>query len=359
MRWVRFLRFVVLLIGSLALSACALVNPPRLATRTAERDPSAPPVPPRDVHHITVMIYNIEGLPWPARKNRSGPLREIARQLSALHAEARAPDIVLLQEVFSAPAIRVARRSGYANAMPGPSVRDRRTLPPAAVDDAFIQSRRFFKGEKLGRLTHSGLYVLTDLPLVEWATDPFSRYACAGFDCLSNKGVMMARIAVPGGPTLDVFNTHLNSRGAAGVNRDRADAAHAYQLVESEAFVAAHRTRDNPLIYGGDFNMRRAEERHAIYEAVKGYEMAERHCARPNPQCTVVKSWDGDAPWMDTQDLQLFDDSATWEVRPIRIEAMFDTLFKGRPLADHDAVLVTYELRRRVLPAAVEQGAQP
>ena len=43
--------------------------------------------------------------------------------------------------------------------------------------------------------------------------------ACAGFDCLANKGVLLARIAVPGmAQPLTVANAHLNARKAAGVS---------------------------------------------------------------------------------------------------------------------------------------------
>jgi hypothetical protein len=38
----------------------------------------------------------------------------------------------------------------------------------------------------------------------------FARGSCAGFDCLSNKGLVFARIQVPGVPgTVDLFNTHI------------------------------------------------------------------------------------------------------------------------------------------------------
>ena len=53
----------------------------------------------------------------------------------------------------------------------------------------------------------------------------------------------------------------------------------------------------------------------------------------------------GDAPWMDTQDLQFFADGERLAVRPVRAEALFDGGASGPQLSDHDGFLVTYELR--------------
>jgi hypothetical protein len=47
---------------------------------------------------------------------------------------------------------------------------------------------------------------------------------------------------------------------------------------------------------------------------------------------------------MDTQDLQGFASGARVQVRPVRVDAMFDEPWKGRPLADHDGLLVVYRL---------------
>ena len=52
----------------------------------------------------------------------------------------------------------------------------------------------------------------------------------------------------------------------------------------------------------------------------------------------------GDAPWMDTQDLQFFWPGDRVSIRPIRVEAMFDGGPSGPELSDHDGFLVTYEL---------------
>jgi hypothetical protein len=60
--------------------------------------------------------------------------------------------------------------------------------------------------------------------------------------------------------------------------------------------------------------------------------------------CDVQLSWDGDEPWMDTQDLQGFESGRQVRVKPVRLEAMFDAPQDGKMLSDHDGYLVTYEL---------------
>lgn len=330
----------------LATVGCQYISPPGLYERRVAAI-SLPQQPASTDVGFTVLTYNVEGLAWPARAGRGSRLRIIEERLSALHAQGVAPDIVLLQEAFSREAIAIARNSGYANVIPGPARGDRRQLDRAEIDRDHARERNFFRGERLlGRRTHSGLYILTDLPVHVVAREPFSGRACAGFDCLSNKGVMMVRVGLPNGQTLDVFNTHFNSRRAARVDLERADAAHRFQLEESSIFLDRHRTIGTSAIYGGDFNMRGAPERFDPFDEAKTeFEIAHRFCARNRDICDVALSWDGDEPWMDTQDLQIFQSSESSLLEPVRIEAMFDEPVDGRPLSDHDGLLVTYRVR--------------
>lgn len=333
------------MLGAVALSGCAYVVPPDLY-RAGEIGPPPPTQAAKDAE-FTVMIYNVEGLPWPARSGRSPRLRMIGERLARMNREGRAPDVLLIQEAFSPAAIRMIRDSGYLHAVPGPARDARRSLPGAASKD-FKRDRRLVKGEGIAPMLHSGLYVLSNLPVVAVEAEPFSRRACAGYDCLANKSVMMARIAIPGfSVPVDVYTVHFNSNGASGVSRERSNAAHRYQLRESAAFIDATRNDQAAMIYAGDFNMRRSEERHQRFATKKPYPFARQYCAAKAGRCDIRMSFDGDEPWLDTQDLQAFDDGATQTIVPTRIEAMFDEPVGGRPLADHDAYLVTYRLSRR------------
>ena len=294
---------------------------------------------------ISVLTYNVEGLPWPIRKGRSSRLREIARQLSAMRAAGTAPDIVLLQEAFSGSAVAIGRRAGYANFVRGPAAGARRPPTSQEAERALVGNRKRRKGEGLRRLMPSGLYILSDFPVAAAERQPFRARECAGFDCLSNKGLLHARIAVPGVPDpLEVFNTHLNSRGSTGVSEERSLLAHRLQVDETNRFIEARREPANPLIFGGDFNMRHAPGRFEHFALRQQWPLVHQHCLSEGAACDVRLSWDGDAPWMDTQDLQGFASGARVQVRPVRVDAMFDEPWKGRPLADHDGLLVVYRL---------------
>ena len=117
------------------------------------------------------------------------------------------------------------------------------------------------------------------------------------------------------------------------------------QALEASQFI--DRTHDDsfPVVFGGDFNMRHSEPRWDNFTRHQKMTLVHRVCADPASGCEVKMSWDGDAPWMDTQDLQFFANGERLTIRPLRVEAMFD----GRPdsprLSDHDGFLVTYELR--------------
>lgn len=338
-------------VAAAGLAGCQYLAPPELYVRQAP--PALVAVSTADDtsarHTFSVLIYNVEGLPWPARTNRGPQLRRIADKIAAMRVAGTAPDIVLLQEAFSREAIAIARRSGYLNAIPGPARSDKRTIARTQVDPKHAKNRSIAKGERwFGKRAHSGLYILTDFPVVAAASEPFSPRACAGYDCLANKGVAMVRLAIPqAGTHLDVFNTHLNSRRSAKVRLQRADNAHRYQVEEAAKFLRIHREDRVPAIYGGDFNMRNAPRRFEVFAGAKpAFELVHRHCARNRGRCDVRKSWDSDEPWMDTQDLQLFSHGDGIELWPIRIEAMFHDSAGGKALADHDGLLVTYELVR-------------
>lgn len=294
---------------------------------------------------LSVLTYNVEGLPWPARRSRTPRLREIASQLAGMREKNAAPDIVLLQEAFTSEAARIGERAGYLNFVGGPAARERRPATSGEADPALVGRRKPIKGEGLGRFLSSGLYILSDYPVVAVNRQPFRSRECAGYDCLSNKGMMHARILIPGMPgAIDLFNTHLNSRGSAGVSSERSLKAHRLQVDEISRFIGQRWDRRFPLLFGGDFNMRNAPARFEHFTMRTPYRLVHQHCLAPEARCDVRLSWDGDQPWMDTQDLQGFESGEGVTVEPIRVEAMFDKPWRGKPLSDHDGLLVVYRL---------------
>lgn len=300
---------------------------------------------------LSVLIYNVEGLPWPARKNRKPALRRIGDELRTMRQNGTAPDIVMLQEAFTPDARDVLVQAGYGDVVAGPGRKQHRVLESAQIDREFRKARKRSKGERFGRLLNSGLYIATDWPIETAVSQPFSRRACAGFDCLANKGAIAASVSVPGVPgRMALFTTHLNSQAAARVSLSRSRKAHGYQLEENALMIAAARDPADPLIIGGDFNMRGDAERFAAFVETQPYSVVHEFCVTQPETCRVKLSFDGDAPWLDTQDLQAFHNGTGVTVTPIAIEAMFDG-DNGPRLSDHDGLLVTYQLRWRDEPA--------
>ena len=290
---------------------------------------------------LDVLTYNVEGLPWPARRGRAESLRAIGATLRRLRADGEAPDVVLFQEVFSPAAVRSVVEAGYPSIASGPS-RTRRSIFSA---DAKLPGRpRPTKGELGIRLMTSGLVVASRYPITRVVSDAYSRRACAGFDCLSNKGAMLITLAVPGVPDpVEIGNTHMNARKAARVSPQRTLAAHKAQAAELEAFLGEKRDPRYPMILGGDFNMRRSPQRFAWFRENNPLQFVHEYCVGSG-KCDVRISWDSDAPWMDTQDLQFFASGSRIRIRPIRVQAMFDGAPGSPALSDHDGFRVVYRL---------------
>ncbi|WP_207460558.1 endonuclease/exonuclease/phosphatase family protein [Azospirillum sp. SYSU D00513] len=291
---------------------------------------------------LSVLTYNIEGLSWPARTGRAKHLREIGEQLDQMRDRGEAPDVVMFQEMFSGAAEAAVFSTGYPAVAKGPV---RSTPAHDAATESLPGKAKPLRGEIGIALLGSGLAIASNYPLTSVESQAYGRRSCAGFDCLANKGVMLARLHVPGVPaTVDLYNTHMNARGASRVSRERNLAAHQRQTAEAARFIAQTHSDGSPVIFGGDFNMRHSEERFSAFSAHHPLRLVHRVCAGPESGCDVRMSWDGDAPWMDTQDLQFFSNGSTVSVRPIRVEAMFDGGPGGPLLSDHDGFLVTYEL---------------
>lgn len=302
---------------------------------------------------LDVLTYNVEGLSWPARSGRAPFLRQIGENLRALREAGNGPDIVLFQEMFSRSASGAAIDAGYPALAAGPSRTQRHTLARGGVVPG---ARSWKKGEIGMHFATGGLAIMSRYPIVAEVSEPFSKKSCAGFDCLSNKGMLYARIAIPGLPDpIELFGTHMNSQRSSKANVERRNAAHGAQANELREFVEEVGNDRYPAILAGDFNMRGSDERFGNFRPAPRLALVHRFCLEQGG-CDIRLSWDGDAPWMDTQDLQFFSSGSSVTIRPIRVEAMFD----GRPdsplLSDHDGFRVVYELS---WPAATSSGSDP
>lgn len=294
---------------------------------------------------IRVLTYNVAGIPWPVRKGPLASLDRIGHELAAMRARGEGPDVLLLQEAFIGEAGRIVELAGYRNFVRGPKRADPApaTAPGLEAEKA-LRAKQILRGEGVGKWLNSGLYVASDYPILERHAAAFR--ACAGFDCLSNKGIVLVRLAVPGVPTpLEVFTTHMNSRKKAGVPDPRSTLAHGFQVDEIDVFLSEHRDPRRPLVFGGDFNTGGAPYRFDYASSRWLSHLADEYCTIEADDCEIRLSYDGDEPWLDTQDLQGFLDGSEVRVRPIRIEAMFDEPIDGTLLSDHDGLFVEYRLR--------------
>jgi endonuclease/exonuclease/phosphatase family metal-dependent hydrolase len=326
---------------ALLLAACATQPPPRFGDVIGSARPAVTSDKVTSSTTLDVLTFNIEGLGWPARRGRAASLHAISTTLVAVEKAGKAPDVVLIQEMFSPAAVKALRNTSYPNLVSGPARTDRKQLPKAPR----MPGRYIWKKGELGfHLAGSGLAILSRYPIVAFRSEPFGR-RCAGLDCLSNKGVLHARIAIPGVPeSIDLFDTHMNSQGASRVPLQRHAAAHQRQVAELADFITSEALPDTPTILGGDFNMRRSELRYQRFAGTQRLTLVHRFCIENPADCDVRTSWDGDEPWLDTQDLQLFGSGKRVTVRPVRVEAMFDGSADSPKLSDHDGFRVVYRL---------------
>ncbi|WP_088184460.1 endonuclease/exonuclease/phosphatase family protein [Sphingobium sp. Z007] len=341
-RWIAAKRFAKLALAVTA-SGCAAPLPLRSADcGTGAPIITAAPDGRMATTTLSVLTYNIEGLSWPARSGRAPSLRAIGDRLARLRATGEAPDIVLFQEMFSGAAKRAVAATGYPAIVTGP----RRTTRARDVTKKTLPGKSHIKRGEIGlHIAGSGLAIASRYPIVQVDMHAYGRRSCAGIDCLANKGIVLARIAIPGVPTpIDIFDTHMNSRGASRAPARRNLAAHDRQSLEASAFIDRSHDDAYPLIFGGDFNMRHSESRWENFSRYQSLDLVHRVCTAPAADCDVRLSWDGDAPWMDTQDLQFFWPGNRVSIHPIRVESMFDGGDSGPKLSDHDGLLVTYRL---------------
>lgn len=311
--------------------ACTAALPPAIATDGATRSTE-----------LKVLTFNIEGLGFPARIGRGPQLRQIGEHLAAMNRAGTGPDVVMFQEMFSDAAKAAVAASGYPAISSGPARTTRATAPSAGKLPGKASIKR---GEVGLHLAGSGIAIASRYPIVLTQNQAFGSTACAGLDCLSNKGVVMARIVVPGVPSpIDLYNTHMNSRGASKAPAPRNLAAHDRQALQASRFIDDTHDDAFPIVFGGDFNMRHSEPRWENFTRYQKMTLVHRTCVEAASGCAVEMSWDGDAPWMDTQDLQFYWPGDPVTIRPVRVEALFD----GRPgspqLSDHDGFMVTYRL---------------
>jgi len=160
---------------------------------------------------ISVASFNTWGVPF--------AVWDTWRYAAAMKAlEKLSPDLILLEEVFSAKGNHAYRSAKYPYEVKGP---------------------KWFP-----RVVGSGVRILSKYPIERKATLVYR--SCEKDDCLSRKGAVMAVVDLPSGQKLNVIATHLNARGDDPIREDQID-----QLLE---FISYYAEPNAPILLGGDFN---------------------------------------------------------------------------------------------------------
>ena len=204
---------------------------------------------------VSVLTYNVKGLPWPIATGRVAAFASIEARLTKLRSLGKQPHIVVLQEAFTDRAKEIGARSGYTFRVSGPASTDVPTEQLVSDDPSFAANASALKGETEGKWVDSGLQIFSDYPIVAIHRSPFPASACAGYDCLSNKGVLLVEIQVPGEPVpVTIAATHLNSKKTSGVSDARSLEAFQQQVAYLTQFIGKNRKMASPLVLTGDFN---------------------------------------------------------------------------------------------------------
>src|SRR5690606_10571513 len=119
-----------------------------------------------------------------------------------------------------------------------------------------------------GLRTNGGLYILSEFPILASSHHVYTR--CRGWDCLSRKGVLHARIEVPGLPQpIELYNTHLNAgpSKAPWLDDEETREVRIHQTQEIREFLWETQASHLPTIFGGDFNFRPDEDAYLFFSA--------------------------------------------------------------------------------------------
>lgn len=286
------------------------------------------------------MTYNVKGLPWPVAWGRKEALASIGARLAAMRRQGRQPDVVLLQEAFVDEAKAIGDRAGYPYRITGADAEEPESSRGNGV---------WYRGETLGAPLDSGLVVLSDLPIVEIKRADFPASACAGYDCLSSKGVLIVTVRTADGERVAVATTHLNSRGASGAPVRESTRAYRKQVAFLAHFLRQNRDNSIPLILAGDFNLGQRVDRLAILpaglETVTGSKPTE--ALRSTLAASLCdRSSAGDAGWIRkrARDMQFVFAGTVSSASPVGLAVPFGSEADGVPLSDHMGFTIDYKL---------------
>lgn len=287
---------------------------------------------------LDVMTYNVEALPPQFHGDRAKDLARIKQSFNAMIAKGTAPDILVVQEMFTDDAIEKLSAIRYPNFIYGPTRRDVAAPLPVVRLAGYAPQMPNIRAQP------SGVAIFSRYPVTTHRKRAFGYTSCSGADCFANKGMMIADIAIPGIPVpFRVATTHMNAQGASGMPEGVHLHAHRQQSEELADFLDDFDDQA-PMIIAGDFNMRASPARFANFSARIPHITAHHYCHQNRAECTAAISLPEPTPWLTTQDLQFFKDGASAKLSPVQLSHWFDSTAHGGILSDHAAQRVRWTL---------------
>jgi endonuclease/exonuclease/phosphatase family metal-dependent hydrolase len=312
---------------------------------------------PAETTSLSVMTYNVHGLPWPLAFGRDAAFAKIEARLLLLRRAGAQPHVIVFQEAFTENAKRIAVHAGYRYTANGPSRDLVSRWPSTPQDRAFAAAARFFKGETVGKLVDSGLQVASDYPILSVRRAAFPAFACAGYDCLANKGIMLVTVDVPGSQTpVTIATTHLNSKKSSGVSQQRSLYAYRRQVEAIDRFIAANRNSQLPIVFAGDFNASNVQRRSYLVghgemnwttQATLPIQSALQRCLLPSAPCGTPPSIANEVVKRG-RDWQFYTPGFRASLDAVSLTIPFGRERDGAMLSDHVGYGIVYRLQHRI-----------
>lgn len=299
-----------------------------------------------EVIRLRILSYNVNDLPRLFGGERSARLDHIGRDLARRRAEGTAPDVVMLQEAFTRRGERLVTLSGYPYVVRGPGRRAVNT-PRELSRRVHVTHIKVPRRDMGGLLTNSGLYILSEHPVIEHQVEMFGEAACTGFDCLANKALLHVRIAIPGlDEPLDLLTAHMQANILSESKAHRRLDAHWRQTVIIGDFLKrVLNGSGREAILAGDFNLRAPIERYDLFVQEIGAENLGLICARNPEDCEIGAGTMPPELWRYTNDYQFLIAGDNLEIRPVFMTRNYHELLNGHPLSDHLGFEAVYEIR--------------
>jgi endonuclease/exonuclease/phosphatase family metal-dependent hydrolase len=317
------MRVVAALAVAMAVSQPAwALGKKRTGTPTTGQPPSLAPAPAHGQFDLRVLSYNVHGVQQPGLDQTRH--REIGIWLRHLREQGKGPMIVGIQEAFHERTYDLVQESQYPYVHFGPQLK----FPRAG----------------------SGVVILSEFPIYDG--DDQAYHTCFGVDCLARKGIVRARIAVPGLPvTLQMLDTHLNASysGAQPPSEKQGELVRISQINQARDFYWSGFDSSALTFFTGDFNTDPGEYAYHNLEKVMGLTNAAQWCGLHGTCAGIANPLD---EWSDDIDHQWFSanqakaaDGGPVTIEPILFNREDLGADQGRPLSDHKTHEVTYRIR--------------